>query len=473
MTSTALRQPGSPVSAALDGSAVPLYSLSVARVWAACRRQPVSFWLVTVYMVFEYVRPQAIYRSLAVVPWAQLLLLAAPAAFLLEGARFKARNPINIWMVVFSGAVALSWMFAVNPSASQAQILVFVNWIMVYILVANTVTSEVRFFIFFGFFLLASLKMSQHGARTWAVRGFSFANWGATGAPGWFHNSGEFGIQMCIFFPLALYYIGALRKYWEKWKRILMFALPVTAIMSLIATNSRGALVGGAAVGLWMLARSRHRVRAFVALGVATVVVILAMPEEQKERFGTMGSDNTSESRFMYWRHGVEIFKAYPVTGIGYENWGSYYEANYGIIALPHNIFVQAGAELGAVGLIGLIGLIGSSFVVNRRTRKAAAQLGERGHFMEMTARGLDGAMIGFLASASFVTVLYYPYLWFALGLTSALHAAAISALGGGPAPDARSEPSPVALSSGWRTAASLRPARVIDPSRAMRPGSR
>ncbi len=473
MTSTALRQPASPGPAVLDGSAVPLYSLSVARLWAACRRQPLSFWLVTIYMLFEYVRPQAIYRSLAVVPWAQLLLLAAPAAFLLEGARFKARNPINIWMVLFSGAVALSWLFAVDPSASQAQILVFVNWIMVYILVANTVTSEVRFFLFFGLFLLASLKMSQHGARTWALRGFSFANWGATGAPGWFHNSGEFGIQMCIFFPLALYYIGALRKYWEKWKRILMYLLPVTAIMSLIATTSRGALLGAAAVGLWMLARSRHRVRAFLGLGFAAVVVVLALPEEQKERFRGMGSDRTSENRFLYWRHGVEIFKAYPVTGIGYENWASYYNANHGIIALPHNIFVQAGAELGTVGLIGLIGLIGSSFIVNRRTRKAAAKLGERGQFMEMTARGLDGAMIGFLASAFFVTVLYYPYLWFALGLTSALHTAAVTARGAAPAPDARRVPSPVALGAGWRTAASMRQARVIDPSGALRQESR
>lgn len=476
MTSSAVRQPlrvnpGSPVDAV--DSVEGLYSLHPRRIWRSFVRQPLSFWLVCLSMLFEYVRPQAIYRGLAVIPWAQILILATPVAFVLEGARFKARNPINAWMAVFSVAVLLSWMFAQYPAVSQEKMFIFVNWVMVYVLVANVVTTETRFFIFFGLFLLASLKMSQHGARSWAFRGFSFANWGATGAPGWFHNSGEFGVQMCVFFPLSIYYIGALRLHWEKWKRVLFVALPVTAIMSLIATNSRGALVGVGAVGVWMLARTRHRVRAFLALGALTAVVILVMPEEQKERFRTMGEDNTSENRFLYWRRGIEAFKSHPVTGIGYENWASYHQANYGTIALPHNIFVQGGAELGTLGLVGMIGLIASSFVVNRRTRKIASQLGERGHFMEMTARGLDGAMIGFLASGFFVTVLFYPYLWFALALTSALHAAAVGAPRAGPAVAGQRPAAVVSFASGWRTSASLIPARAAPPPVAIRRGSR
>ena len=430
-----------------------MYSLRFSAIWQAFRRQPLSLWLVCIYMLFEYVRPQAIYPALAVVPWAQLLILLAPVAYLLEGGGVKARNPINLWMGVFSVAVLLSWMFAEYPQVSQDAILIYINWVMVYLLVANVASTEKRFFLFFGLFLLASLKMSQHGARSWVERGFSFASWGATGAPGWFHNSGEFGIQMCVFFPLSLYFMGALKKYWDKWKRILFLAVPVTAVMSLIATNSRGALVGAAAVGLWMLARAKHRVRGFVALGAVAALVVLVMPEEQKERFRTMGDDNTSESRLTYWEHGIEIYKAHPVTGIGYENWAPHYEATYGRTVLPHNIFIQGGAELGTIGLIALVGLIVASFVVNYRTRKLAHAMGERGHFMEMMARGLDGAMIGFIASGFFVTVLYYPFLWFGLGLTSALHAAATNA--GATGISAVATPHVLPAVAGWRSAAS------------------
>src|SRR6187551_3001653 len=99
---------------------------------------------------------------------------------------------------------------------------------------------------------------------------------------------------MCVFFPMTLYFIGALKKYWVKWKRYAILAFPITAVMSMIASNSRGALVGAGAVGVWMLARARHRVRGFVMLGILAAVVVLAMPEEQKQRFREMGDDKTS-----------------------------------------------------------------------------------------------------------------------------------------------------------------------------------
>jgi putative inorganic carbon (HCO3(-)) transporter len=225
----------------------------------------------------------------------------------------------------------------------------------------------------------------------------------------------------------------------------------------MVATNSRGALLGGIAVGLWMLLRTRYRVRALVGLSALALVTIAVMPDETKQRFSSIGEDETSQSRLTYWRHGVEIFKEHPVTGIGYENWADYYLVHYGRAALSHNIFIQAGAELGSIGLVTLLGLIVSSFVVNYRTRKLVKNLGDRGKFISMTARGLDGAMIGYLASAFFVTVLFYPYLWFALGMTSALHAAALNqraALAAAPGP--ASGPFVQLPVAGWRTAASL-----------------
>ena len=99
--------------------------------------------------------------------------------------------------------------------------------------------------------------------------------------------------------------------------------------------------------------------------------------------------------------------REHPVLGIGYENWQDYHEATYGLRALPHNIFIEAGAEMGYTGLAGFVGLIGATLWVNRRTRKIAKSIpGGGNRFLHDTAHGLDGAMIGFLASGFFVTVL-------------------------------------------------------------------
>jgi O-antigen ligase len=112
----------------------------------------------------------------------------------------------------------------------------------------------------------------------------------------------------------------------------------------------------------------------------------------------------------------------YPVLGVGYFNWLPYYQRTYGVKGqLPHNIFIQAMAEMGYSGLAAFVALIGITLAVNRRTRKRALR-SPNGRFAFFMAHSLDAAMMGFLASGFFVTVLYYPFFWINLSMTVALH---------------------------------------------------
>ena len=77
------------------------------------------------------------------------------------------------------------------------------------------------------------------------------------------------------------------------------------------------------------------------------------------------------------------------------------------------------------VGLAAFVALAAATFWVNRKTRKVAWTLPD-GHFLHDAAHGLDGALVGFLVSGTFVTVLYYPFFWINLALTAALHNAAL-----------------------------------------------
>jgi putative inorganic carbon (hco3(-)) transporter len=67
--------------------------------------------------------------------------------------------------------------------------------------------------------------------------------------------------------------------------------------------------------------------------------------------------------------------------------------------------------------------MIIASFMSNRTVRKLAA--GHKDRFLPVLSYGFDAAMVGFLLSASFVTVLYYPYFWIQCALTASLYAAA------------------------------------------------
>jgi O-antigen ligase len=417
----------------------PLYTLHPKVIWRFLKTQPASFWCINAYLLFEYVRPQSIYDALEGPPWAQITILLSLATFLLEGKFFRLRTPADATLCIFSLVLVLSSVQAFRPQVAYEKVPEFFSWVLIYLLIANIVVTERRFLVFMLAFLLYSLKMSQHATRSWAGAGFAFRDWGVTGAPGWFHNSGEFGIQMVIFAPLAVHFALGLKRHWGRAAKSLLGVMVLTAVIGTIGSSSRGAMLGMAVVAIFMLAKTKHKLKgAVVLIGLAIFAAIL-IPEESLDRFRTMGEDGTSVSRKTYWAAGIQAMQQHPVLGIGYANWTVYMRYAHGGMGLPHNIFIQAGAELGYAGLLAFIAMIVATFVVNYRTRKMLRPLGERGAFMSSMAHGLDAALVGYLVSGSFVTVLYYPYFWINLAMTVALHNAARHAvLGRIPARPAR-----------------------------------
>jgi O-antigen ligase len=327
--------------------------------------------------------------------------------------------------LLFTGVVLASSALAYDPGYSFkfVNISLYLSWLLVYYAISTSINTEEKFFVLMLAFLLYNLKMSQHVVKVWVSLGFGFSQWAAVGAPGWFHNPGELAIEMVIFLPLSFLFYRALRAHWSRAKGWFFLFLPFSALVAIAAASSRGAQLAAGMVGLWLLLKSRYKVRGVLLAVVTALAVYLALPAEQRERFSEMGEDKTSLNRLVLWEHGIEIAGQHPLLGIGYKNWIPYYRANY--VAggqLPHNIFVEAGAELGYTGLAVLLFLIGASFHVNHRTRRLARRHGGRGTLPELMAHGLDAALLGYLVAGFFVTVLYYPFLWVNLAMTVALH---------------------------------------------------
>lgn len=411
-----------PTSSSMPTGSLSSSSLRVKTLLLRARRQPVSFWAVTLYIFFEYVRPQTIYPWFDFLPWASICLTVAVVAALGEADGKRRWVTIDSALAVYSGVVLLSILFAYDIGYGIENLGVYVNWLALYFVLTSTLTTQDRFHLFLLSFFLWNLKMTSHAVRSWAAIGFSFRAIGTGGAPGWFQNSGEFGIQMCVIFPIALYYALGMRPFVNRTTFLLLLVLPVTSVMGAIASSSRGALLGIAGVALWALLKTKYKVRAMVATAVIAVGAIAIVPAEQMARLGDSGTDVTSLSRLTYWERGIEITNAHPILGVGYYNWLPYYRTHYtGWIQLSHNIFIQCMSELGYVGLACLLGLFGATLTTNARTRRLARRLGREGRLALYLAHGLDGALIGFIVSGFFVTVLYYPYLWVNLGMTAAL----------------------------------------------------
>jgi O-antigen ligase len=229
---------------------------------------------------------------------------------------------------------------------------------------------------------------------------------------------------MVVFLPLAIYFAMALKPHVGKIKTFILWALPVTAFIGVLASSSRGGQLGAAAAIGVVLLKRRLKVRTLLAGAGVAVVIALLLPPEQYERFTEMGEDGTSQQRFTLWEDGLEIMSEHPTFGIGYGNWLPYYHTHYNPEGqVVHNIFLEAGTEMGYVGLVLLLFGLSTVFLLNFKTRRLANRLGPDGRLFTAVAHGLDAGLVGFMVSGFFVTVLYYPFFWIQLALTVSLHA--------------------------------------------------
>lgn len=418
-----------------------LYSLKIKAFFEAFRLESVAFKLVCLSLFFEYVRPQSIYPILAVIPWSQILLLSALGILVtnpdkrtwdIPKSTNKLHRKLTFLVFIFGLQCLLSSALAYSTEDAFENMPVIISWVIFYWLIVSTTHSERRFLFLFALFLLCNLKMSQHGFRVWAWRGFSFSSWGVGGSPGWFSNSGEFGIQMCIFFPMVVATIYGIREYISKVMFRFLLIIPVTAAGSVIASSSRGAMLGLLTIiGLYALRSGNVMKKVLIAVS-AFAIIFIVTPDEFKSRFETAGEDTTSVTRFTYWANGVDMANSHPIAGVGYMNWVPYYRDHYydaslyNRIEVAHNTFVQCMAELGYVGL--LIFLLMSYYCVkiNINTIQVARTAGNK--LYEYLGLSFNLALCSLFVTTFFIAALYYPFYWMHFALSIALNNAAIEA---------------------------------------------
>jgi len=400
------------------------YSLKIGMIWRYFKSESFAFWMICAYLFFEYVRPQSIYPAIDFLPWAQLTVIGAFLGCFADRTVRWVSSPANILLIIFLIIILSSSVLAYFPSLSYTQLDKYYTWVIVYFLIINIVNTRKRFFIFLCFFLVASFKLSLSLSIIWAQRGFSFTNWGLSGPPGFFQNSGELAIQMLVFWPIAWAFTYSLKSYVSKQWYWLLMLMPITAIIVILGSSSRGAQLALVIQIVVMNYRTIFKPKIFTSVAISLLLISVFLPDEQKQRFQFMGEDETSRQRILYFENGLEMMKEHPVLGVGYFNFIPYFERYYpedvmfGEAELPHNIFIQVGTDSGYTGLIVFLLIILLAFKIGLRF-KSMPDCDENKNLISACS---NLSLLGFVISGQFVTVAYYPYLWVHLALVVAFY---------------------------------------------------
>ena len=416
--------PASAAEAAGFGLSAGLLEMRPKAIWQAFRAEHAAFIAITLYLMLEYVKPEQAYPIFGILPFLRIAwMVALFAAFADKQARISSA-PFNWLLPLFLLHCLISAFLAYRSDYSFDKFSIIALWVLMYFLISAIVTTERRLYLFLIAYLLSNFKMSQFGFFTWAKRGFGFASWGLTGA-GWFHNSGELGLEMSMFFAYTLCLALFLRHHWTGWRKWVMYFMPFTAAACVIASSSRGAIVGSVAVLFYLSLFSRRKIRAWLSSVLVVGLAYFVMPPQFLARFQTAGQDATSLSRIFYWSKAKEMMRTHPWFGVGYYNWIPYYKDHYFDPTLywrveeAHNTFWQMGAELGYTGLGLFIIMIVVSFFMNWKSERACRRPGFE--FLRAFAMGMNAAGIGLVFASMFLTSFFMPNYWIHFALTVAL----------------------------------------------------
>ena len=195
--------------------------------------------------------------------------------------------------------------------------------------------------------------MAQHGFVAFASRGFKYTQWGVVGPPGWFGDSGDFGIAMIMYSSIAISFALSLKQYWGRYKTWFFYFLAVAGLVTIVATSSRGAQLGMVAMGAWFLLKSRQGIKALATILIVSALLYSILPAEMLDEFNSAGNDGTSLDRLAHWAFGIDVALSHPGLGIGYNNWLVYCDfmnpdglGYKDTCRLPHNTYISAAARI-------------------------------------------------------------------------------------------------------------------------------
>jgi probable O-glycosylation ligase (exosortase A-associated) len=184
--------------------------------------------------------------------------------------------------------------------------------------------------------------------------------------------------------------------------------------MAILSSHSRGALLAGATIVLFLILKSKHKVRFGLASLLALPLMLMSMPDEWFDRMGTIGEyeqDASAMGRINAWLFAYNLAKDHPITGGGFDVFTKELFLVYAPNPLDHHdahsIYFEVLAEHGFVGLglfllLGLMALLTCSRVIKK------VRDNDELSWARDLASMLQVSFIGFATGGAFLGLAYF-----------------------------------------------------------------
>ena len=236
-------------------------------------------------------------------------------------------------------------------------------------------------------------------------------------------DNNEVSVALLMMIPLLAFLQTGIKNTFLK---IALLAAILLCGVSVVASYSRGAFVGGCAMLLMLAIKSRRRVALLIVIAISGVVILTSMPQQWWDRMDTITIENPDESiqgRYNAWSMIWNLALDRPVYGGGF----AIYEPDVFAMYAPkpldlhsaHSIYFQILGEHGFVGLA--LFLLIALLMWRTATKIVRASAAPEAHWRADLARALQVSMVGFFVGGLTVNIAYWDVYYFELVLLVAL----------------------------------------------------
>lgn len=227
------------------------------------------------------------------------------------------------------------------------------------------------------------------------------------GPGGMLEDNNNFGLALVMAMPLLIQITRSERN--PVLKRGFLAIVPLTAV-AVMATHSRGAFLSmAAAIGV-LVWRSKNRVSGFALAAALALVAFFLVPQSYKDRIGSIQNyeqDGSSLGRIAAWNTAINMTKANPVFGVGFENFqNSYYRYKSGLQSegkrVAHNAYFQIMAESGLPAYFFYMFLIVATMWALWKVRRRAEEMYAKSWIRDYAVM-FEATMVAFIVGSTFL----------------------------------------------------------------------
>lgn len=385
-------------------SHVPADSAGNSKAW---------FAFILVFLAVEYIRPQDLIPIGAIRP--AMLTIIALTFFVLRFGAIRRASSIQVkylWgycgLLLVLTPLARNNYWAFQSALNTIAIMPLVISIIVCVDNLDRLKTLVRFYI---------------GLMVY-VAGYSIFH-GGQGSGNYFGDENDVSLFIVMMLPFCYYLY---RQESRPVFRILCVSGLVVGLTAMVTAISRGGFIGLLVVVGVIAVTGKNRLRTVAALCVLGVAFYFLSGEDYLNEMSTVTdtTESTASARLRSWATGWDMFLD-NLFGVGGGNFPTRFGDYQGDRFLrnmsgtaAHSLWFTLFAELGIIGTFIYFRIIWANWKDIQTIRTTENRDSPDELYLKALGLAFLAGLGGYFASASFISVLYYPHYWYLTALIAA-----------------------------------------------------